>query len=82
LELNNKEITERVLASMGVDWSMVTPVEDRKGHDRRYSVDDSKLRAMGYEPRHKFEDGLGETIAWYTENEAWWRPLQAKAAIK
>ena len=82
LELSNKEITERVLAAMGVDWSKVTPVEDRKGHDRRYSVDDSKLRAMGYEPQHKFEDGLAETIAWYKENEAWWRPLQAKAAIK
>jgi dTDP-glucose 4,6-dehydratase len=82
LELNNREITERVLASMGADWSMVTPVEDRKGHDRRYSVDDSKLRALGYEPQHKFDDGLAETIAWYTANEAWWRPLQAKAAIK
>jgi dTDP-glucose 4,6-dehydratase len=82
LELNNREITERVLASMGADWSMVTPVEDRKGHDRRYSVDDSKLRALGYEPQHKFDDGLAETIAWYTANEVWWRPLQAKAAIK
>jgi dTDP-glucose 4,6-dehydratase len=82
LELNNREITERVLASMGADWSMVTPVEDRKGHDRRYSVDDSKLRALGYEPQHKFDDGLAETIAWYSANEAWWRPLQAKAAIK
>ena len=82
LELNNREITEAVLASMGADWSMVTPVEDRKGHDRRYSVDDSKLRALGYEPQHKFQDGLAETIAWYKDNEAWWRPLQAKAAIK
>ncbi|MCH9831057.1 MAG: GDP-mannose 4,6-dehydratase, partial [Actinomycetia bacterium] len=82
LELSNKEITEKVLETMGFDWSKVTPVEDRKGHDRRYSVNDSKLRAMGYEPQHKFEDGLAETIAWYKDNEAWWRPLQAKAAIK
>jgi dTDP-glucose 4,6-dehydratase len=67
---------------MGADWSKVTPVEDRKGHDRRYSVDDSKLRALGYEPQHKFVDGLAETVAWYKDNEAWWRPLQAKAVIK
>ena len=82
LELSNKEITTRVLEAMGADWSKVTPVEDRKGHDRRYSVDDSKLRALGYEPQHKFVDGLAETVAWYKTNEAWWRPLQAKAVIK
>ena len=82
LELNNKELTEQVLAAMGVDWSMVQPVEDRKGHDRRYSVNDSKLRALGYAPQHQFADGLAETVQWYQDNEAWWRPLQAKAAIK
>jgi dTDP-glucose 4,6-dehydratase len=82
LELNNKELTEQVLAAMGGDWSMVQPVEDRKGHDRRYSVNDSKLRALGYAPQHQFADGLAETVQWYQDNEAWWRPLQAKAAIK
>ena len=81
LELNNREITERVLEAMGADWDSVQSVEDRKGHDRRYSVDDSRLRAMGYEPQHAFADGLAETIAWYRANEAWWRPLKAKAAI-
>jgi len=81
LELTNRELTERVLAAMGVDWSMVQPVEDRKGHDRRYSVDDGKLRALGYAPQHRFEDGLAETVSWYKDNEAWWRPLKAKAAI-
>jgi len=81
LELNNREITDRVLEAMGADWDSVRPVEDRKGHDRRYSVDDSRLRAMGYEPQHAFADGLAETIAWYRANEAWWRPLKAKAAI-
>ena len=59
----------------------VLPVEDRKGHDRRYSVNDGKLRALGYAPQHRFEDGLAETVQWYRENEAWWRPLKAKAAI-
>jgi len=81
LELTNRELTERVLDAMGADWSSVQPVEDRKGHDRRYSVDDGKLRALGYAPRHRFEDGLAETVQWYRDNEAWWRPLKAKAAI-
>ena len=81
LELNNRELTERVLEAMGADWDSVQPVEDRKGHDRRYSVNDGKLRALGYAPQHTFEDGLAETVAWYRDNEAWWRPLKAKAAI-
>ena len=81
LELNNRQITEQVLEAMGADWDSVQPVEDRKGHDRRYSVDDSRLRGLGYEPQHPFADGLAETIAWYRANEAWWRPLKAKAAI-
>ena len=47
----------------------------------RYSVDDGKVRALGYAPQHRFEDGLAETVQWYKDNEAWWRPLKAKAAI-
>jgi dTDP-glucose 4,6-dehydratase len=81
LELNNRELTERVLDAMGATWDSVQPVDDRKGHDRRYSVNDGKLRALGYAPQHKFEDGLAETVSWYKDNEAWWRPLKAKAAI-
>ena len=81
LELNNRELTERVLDAMGADWSSVQPVEDRKGHDRRYSVDDGKIRTLGYAPQHRFEEGLAETVAWYRANEAWWRPLKSKAAI-
>ena len=81
LELNNRELTERVLAAMGADWSSVQPVDDRNGHDRRYSVDDSKVRALGYAPQHSFDEGLTETVAWYQANEAWWRPLKAKAAL-
>ncbi len=81
LELNNKELTERVLAAMGVGWDMVQPVEDRKGHDRRYSVNDGKLRALGYAPQHTFDEGLAETVQWYRDNEAWWRPLKEKAKI-
>ena len=54
-----------------------TFVEDRKGHDRRYAIDETKARAdLGYAPAHTFEDGLRQTLHWYLENEAWWRPLQ------
>ncbi|KAA5825352.1 dTDP-glucose 4,6-dehydratase [Saccharopolyspora hirsuta] len=81
-ELTNKELTERVLAEMGLDWSMVRPVADRKGHDRRYSVDHGKIvRELGYEPRVDFETGLRETIRWYQDNRAWWEPLKARAAV-
>ena len=81
LELNNRELTEAVLEAMGADWSSVQPVEDRKGHDRRYSVDDSRIRALGYAPQHAFVDGLAETVQWYRDNEAWWRPLKKRAEI-
>lgn len=81
-ELRNIDITKLVLDAMGASWDeSVKKVEDRKGHDLRYSVDDSKLRALGYAPQHTFEDGLAETIAWFKANEAWWRPLKEKAAL-
>jgi dTDP-glucose 4,6-dehydratase len=82
-ELTNVELTERLLAAMGVGWEMVRRVEDRKGHDLRYSVDITKIAGeLGYAPEVPFEQGLAETIAWYRANEAWWRPLkQAKPAL-
>jgi dTDP-glucose 4,6-dehydratase len=76
-ELTNNEITSLILAAMGADESSIEYVEDRKGHDLRYSVDWTKIkRELGYEPQVKFEDGLKETIQWYRENEAWWKPLK------
>ena len=76
-ELTNLEITHLILDSMGADESSIEYVEDRKGHDLRYSVDWSKInRELGYEPQVKFEDGLRETIQWYRDNEAWWKPLK------
>ena len=55
---------------------MVSQVADRKGHDRRYSLDDSALRAMGYAPRIPLSEGLKSTVRWYEENRAWWEPLK------
>jgi len=76
-ELNNLQITKLILEAMGMDESSIEYVEDRKGHDLRYSVDWTKIkRELGYEPQVSFEDGLRETIKWYQENEAWWKPLK------
>jgi len=76
-ELTNRELTERLLALCGRDWSAVRPVADRLGHDRRYSVDCGKLAALGYAPATDFVEGLAETVDWYRANEPWWRPLKA-----
>jgi dTDP-glucose 4,6-dehydratase len=59
---------------------MVTPVADRKGHDRRYSLDDSVLRSMGYAPRIPFREGLPATVRWYADHRRWWEPLKQSAA--
>ena len=81
-ELTNRELTERLLAEFGLDFAMVEPVEDRKGHDRRYSVDHTKItQQLGYVPQVDFETGLRETIAWYRQNRAWWEPLKERAAV-
>ena len=81
-ELTNRELTELLLEKTGTDWSRVVPVEDRKGHDRRYSVDISKISAeLGYEPLVPFEQGLADTVSWYRDNRSWWEPLKARAAL-
>lgn len=56
----------------------MAPVPDRKGHDRRYSLDDGMLRAMGYAPQIPFRQGLEETVCWYADHRAWWEPLKAR----
>jgi dTDP-glucose 4,6-dehydratase len=77
-ELTNKELTEQLLEACGRDWSFVTPVEDRKGHDRRYSLSIEKIQnELGYTPAVGFERGIIETVAWYRDNRAWWEPLKA-----
>jgi dTDP-glucose 4,6-dehydratase len=76
-ELTNLEITHLILKAMNSSESSIDYVEDRKGHDFRYSVNWSKInRELGYEPKVRFEDGLAETIRWFKENEVWWKPLK------
>ncbi|WP_432186980.1 dTDP-glucose 4,6-dehydratase [Streptomyces sp. Tue6028] len=70
-ELTNRQLTERLLEACGRDWDMVEHVTDRKGHDRRYSLDDSKLRALGFAPRIPFATGLAETVRWYADHPEW-----------
>ncbi|HVM17402.1 MAG TPA: dTDP-glucose 4,6-dehydratase [Gaiellaceae bacterium] len=76
-ERENLEITRRILELTGADESLVRHVADRPGHDRRYALDDSKLRALGWEPSRRLEDGLAETVEWYRANRAWWEPLKS-----
>jgi dTDP-glucose 4,6-dehydratase len=77
LELTNMELTEKILHAFGKGSESIEYVEDRKGHDLRYSVDWTRInRELGYEPQVKFEDGLKDTIQWYRDNEAWWKPLK------
>ncbi|WP_158885260.1 dTDP-glucose 4,6-dehydratase [Amycolatopsis anabasis] len=81
-ELTNADLTERLLAALDAGWEMVEPVEDRKGHDRRYSVDITKIsEELGYAPRVSFADGLADTVRWYQANRAWWEPLKGRAAL-
>jgi len=74
-ELTNRELTSRLLAAFGAGPDRIDYVPDRLGHDLRYSLDDSLLRSLGYQPRHTFDDGLAETVEWYRTHETWWRPL-------
>ncbi|MFH8534268.1 dTDP-glucose 4,6-dehydratase [Streptomyces tendae] len=80
-ELTNRELTARVLAELGMDWDRVEHVRDRPGHDRRYSLNTSRIsEELGFEPRISFAHGLADTVRWYRENRAWWEPLARRAA--
>jgi dTDP-glucose 4,6-dehydratase len=76
VELTNIQLTQALLDCCGAGWDMVRRVEDRRGHDRRYSLDDSALRALGYAPRTPFPEGLRATVQWYRDNRSWWEPLK------
>ena len=77
-EHENLEITTRIVELTGASPDLVRHVEDRAGHDRRYALDDSKVRGLGWSPRHSIgEAGLAETVAWYRDNRAWWEPIKS-----
>jgi dTDP-glucose 4,6-dehydratase len=75
-ELSNRDLAGRLLLECGGDWSQVVSVADRKGHDRRYALDDDRIRReLGYRPRIEFAEGLPATVQWYRDHAEWWRPL-------
>jgi dTDP-glucose 4,6-dehydratase len=75
-EVKNVDLTHKILALLDRPTTLIKRVEDRPGHDRRYSVDTGKLRGLGWTPIHDFTEGLAETVAWYRQNEWWWRPIK------
>jgi dTDP-glucose 4,6-dehydratase len=75
-ETTNLELTARLLDACGAGWESVEYVPDRRGHDRRYSVDTSKICGLGFQPMVDFDQGLEAVVRWYRANEAWWRPLK------
>ena len=76
-ERENLDVTERILELTGADRSLIRHVEDRPGHDRRYALDGSKLRGLGWQPTQNFDEGLAATVSWYRENRAWWEAIKA-----
>ena len=75
-QIRNVDLTHRILELVGKPTSLIRPVADRPGHDRRYSLDTGKLESLGWKPAQRFEEGLARTVQWYRENEGWWRPIK------
>ncbi|BCW98225.1 MAG: dTDP-glucose 4,6-dehydratase [Armatimonadota bacterium] len=75
-ERTNLEVTRGILEALGKDESLIKYVKDRPGHDRRYSLDTTKLRSLGWTPKVSFDEGLPLTVRWYVENEGWWRRVR------
>ena len=75
-DITNVELTHRILDGLGKPRTLIAPVADRPGHDRRYSLDTTKLRGLGWSPQVPFAEGLQHTIEWYRDNSWWWRPIK------
>jgi len=78
-EVTNRHITDSLLELLGAGEEMVNYVDDRPGHDRRYSVTTDKVRALGWAPQRGFTEALAETVAWYRDNPGWWKKLKERA---
>ncbi len=76
-ETRNIDLARKLLALLGKPESLIQHVADRPGHDRRYSLNIDKIRALGWEPRHSFDEALAKTVRWYVENEWWWRKIKS-----
>jgi dTDP-glucose 4,6-dehydratase len=76
-EITNRELTDRLLAAVGVGEEMIEYVEDRLGHDRRYSISTDKIRALGWKPERELDEAIEATVDWYRDNAAWWQPLKS-----
>ena len=81
-EIANIDLTKKILALVGASDDMIEPVADRLGHDRRYAVDSTKLRALGWQPQQSFDEGLTQTVQWYKEHDSWWKPLKSGEKYK
>ncbi len=77
METRNIDMARAILDLLGKPYSLIQPVRDRPGHDRRYALDISKIRALGWESSHTFAEALEKTVRWYVENEWWWRPIKS-----
>ncbi len=82
IETRNLDLATGILDLLGASHDLIQQVEDRPGHDRRYALDTTKLRALGWTGRHSFREGLEKTVRWYQENDAWWRPLREDAGYQ
>jgi len=78
-EVENIVLTRQVLHLVGKPETLITPVVDRPGHDRRYALDSGKAHGLGWKPTHTFPKALEATVSWYKEHEAWWKPIKSGA---
>ena len=82
-ERTNNEIVHLIVDNLGISEDHIKYVKDRLGHDKRYAIDPTKIETeLGWKPEYTFDTGIVKTIDWYKDNEAWWKPLKAKAALK
>ncbi len=81
-EMSNLEVVKIILQAQGKSEDLIDFVDDRPGHDARYSLDSSKIRTeLHWHPQENFEEGIRETVAWYLENEPWWQPLMDERVL-
>ncbi|MEX1358663.1 MAG: dTDP-glucose 4,6-dehydratase [Gaiellaceae bacterium] len=76
-ERENADVARRIVELTGADESLIRHVEDRPGHDRRYALDDTRLRSLGWAAARSFDEGLAETVEWYRDNRGWWEPIKS-----